>query len=118
MISAGVSKMGTVVPEDWKKEFVRLLEKSTTQNELAEKALELKRANLPERICKYRRNSDHSRDNLKNNTLWMCSPNDYNDPFDCLTKVSLGRVEFALLRGLIRKFLESRLGLTHLSAYT
>jgi len=69
---------------------------------------------LPARVFRYRRDSDHSRDNLQNDTLWLCSPNDYNDPFDCVTKISLGRVESALVRGLIRRFFITHFRLTEL----
>lgn len=97
---------------DWKREFVRLMERSTLGNNLAESAYALKETHLPLRIYRYRRDTDYSRAELQDNTLWLCSPDNYNDPFDCMTKISLERVEPALIRGLIRQFFTTQLGLT------
>jgi hypothetical protein len=100
--------------EDWKKEFLRLLEKSTVGNNLAASAIELKNAHLPERICRYRKDSEHSRNNLNDDTVWLSSPNDYNDPFDCQTKITLSSVESALARVLVRGIFKTALRLSNL----
>jgi len=100
--------------ESWKLQFVRLLENSTFGRSLAEKAYELKNANLPPRLFKYFRCNRYSLDGLQNNTVWLCSPANYNDPFDCVTKASLDRIQFSLLRALIRKFFVDRFQLHEL----
>lgn len=100
--------------EDWQDEFVTSLEKSTIANNLASKAIALKNEHLPEKICRYRKDSEHSRGNLKDDTVWLSSPSDYNDPFDCETKISISAVESALARTLVRGFFQKSLRLSDL----
>jgi hypothetical protein len=102
--------------EDWKRELVRLLEKATVKNRLAEDAFKLKSLHLPGTICKYRKDCEYSRGNLKDDTVWLCSPADYNDPFDCQTKVIVSSVESALARALVRGFFTKMLNLSMLDA--
>ena len=67
----------------WKDDFFRYLAESTTERSYVEEALALKDLHLPTRIYKYRCDTDYSRDNLKTDTVWMASPESYNDPYDC-----------------------------------
>lgn len=108
--------METAESEAWKKEFVRLIERSTLGKNLAECAYALKDAHLPPRIFRYRRDTIHSLEDLQNETLWLCSPDDYNDPFDCRTRISQNRVEAALVRGLVRRLFTIQFRLTELDA--
>jgi Protein of unknown function (DUF2971) len=108
--------MKGVDSKNWKREFVRLLEKATVANKLAERVFELKNLYLPETICRYRKDSAYSRGNLKDDTLWLCSPAEYNDPFDCQTKLIISSVESALARTSVRKFFTKKLRLSVLDA--
>lgn len=101
--------MFDVSDRDWKRDFLRLLEKATVANNLGARAVELKNTHLPERICRYRKDSERSRSNLKDDTVWLSSPDDYNNPFDCQTKVILGSVETALARASVRGFFTNSL---------
>jgi len=66
----------------WTEEFARLLEESTVGKPLVGDALALKDRHLPGRVYKYRCDTPYSRENLSSDTVWMASPESYNDPYD------------------------------------
>lgn len=88
----------------WIQDFVSRLEGSTLGRSRIDEALAIKQQNLSKRIYKYRRNSSNSRDNLKTDTVWLCSPDSYNDPYDCAFKLSDDRVVAAFKRRLVDTF--------------
>lgn len=47
------------------------------------KARDLKSENIPSSIFKYREVNTYSLQNLESDTVWICSANQYNDPYDC-----------------------------------
>lgn len=55
-------------------------------------AHELKSANLPSKIYKFRGINDYAIDNFKNDTVWICSASSYNDPYDCASTFSSGEL--------------------------
>lgn len=63
--------------DTWIEEFLRCV-----NNLQIEESVLIKNENLPEKIFRYRPANEHSLDNLKNDTVWLCSPNKYNDPYD------------------------------------
>jgi hypothetical protein len=67
----------------WKREFTDCLEKSTLACPLFDEALAIKRQHLPKKIYKYRRDCPNHRSNLESSTIWLSSPETYNDPYDC-----------------------------------
>jgi hypothetical protein len=67
----------------WIKEFVDCLESSTLANPRLDEAITLKEFHLPKKVYKYRRDGGYARANLETNTVWMSSPDAYNDPYDC-----------------------------------
>jgi hypothetical protein len=67
----------------WKDDFLKYLAESKTERSYVEEALALKDLHLPTRLYKYRCDTDYPRDNLKDDTVWMASPESYNDPYDC-----------------------------------
>jgi hypothetical protein len=71
----------------WKGDFVECLETSTLAYRRLDEALNIVRSNQPQRIYRYRRNTEYSRAELTNNTVWLSSPNAYNDPYDCAFKL-------------------------------
>jgi hypothetical protein len=66
----------------WREDFVRCLEESTTVNSCVAEAIGVKERHLPKRIYKYRYDTDRARTSLKAGTVWMASPESYNDPYD------------------------------------
>jgi hypothetical protein len=88
----------------WIKDFVNRLESSTLDHPRLDEAIALKQAHLPKLIYKYRRDSGDSRENLKTDTVWMASPDSYNDPYDCSFKVAEEHVVTALKKSLLTEF--------------
>jgi hypothetical protein len=70
-------------------------------------ALAIKQQHLPKRIYKYRRDCKNSLDNLKNNTVWLGSPDSYNDPYDCAFRLSDDGLVSALKKRLVDALLVS-----------
>jgi hypothetical protein len=66
----------------WLEDFVACLEQSTTLVSRVTEAIEIKEQHLPTRIYKYRCDTSYSRTCLNTDTVWMASPESYNDPFD------------------------------------
>jgi hypothetical protein len=64
----------------WKQEFVDSIEGSTSAQPHFAEARSIKQRHLPKRIYKYRRDCSNSRRNLETDTVWLSSPNSYNDP--------------------------------------
>jgi len=67
----------------WQDTFKNILEESTLGSPRFEGAIAFKQQHLPRRIYKYRRDCPESRDCLEASSLWMASPDSYNDPYDC-----------------------------------
>jgi hypothetical protein len=72
----------------WITDFVKCLEESTLAHPRINEALAIKQQHLPKRIYKYRRDCANSRHNLKTDTVWLSSPESYNDPYDCWLTMS------------------------------
>ncbi len=68
----------------WVNDFVAAIESSTVASSKIEDAIAVKQEHLPKRIYKYRCDNEDSRKNLMDDTVWICSPAAYNDPYDCL----------------------------------
>ncbi len=78
---------------NWKEEFVKCLEGSTSGQSLLEKALAMKAENMPEHIYRYQSDVDFRRDSLANDKIWLGSPDKWNDPYDCefvISNASIG----------------------------
>lgn len=88
----------------WIEEFVDSIENSTSARPGLAEAITLKEAHLPKKIYKYRRDVDHARANLGTDTVWMASPDTYNDPYDCSFTVAEENVLNALKISSAREF--------------
>jgi hypothetical protein len=72
----------------WIQDFVDCIEGSTFDQPRFAGALSIKQQHLPKRIYKYRCDCSNSRGNLETDTVWLSSPDFYNDPYDCLFRFS------------------------------
>jgi len=90
----------------WEKDFVECLEKSTTAHPLIDKAFDIKQRHMPKQIYKYFRDCSYTRDNLKTDTVWLCSPDAYNDPYDCAFTISEEMIVETAIRILIEPRIE------------
>ncbi len=66
--------------DDWKVKLLDLLMDHTTESWQA--ALELKERHLPKRLFKFFRPTEFAFKNLEEETVFLASPEDFNDPFD------------------------------------
>lgn len=56
-----------------------------------EKAMKIKHQHLPSKVYKYRAVSENSIYNLLTDSVWLSSPSEYNDPYDCSASLSLDK---------------------------
>ncbi|MBS0588974.1 MAG: DUF2971 domain-containing protein [Proteobacteria bacterium] len=70
----------------WIDEFLKLMAGSTVTPDTINAAYELKEKNFPSKIYKFRAINDHAISNFKNDTVWLCSADKFNDPYECAAK--------------------------------
>ena len=92
------------IAEMWKDEFFQYLKQSTLGEPYFEKAIAFKQQFLPTQIYKYRGDTPNARKNLTSSTIWLASPESYNDPYDCFLQFSAPSMASAFERGLIDAF--------------
>lgn len=88
----------------WIDEFVSRLKKSTVAKPLIDEALALKEAHLPQHLYKYYRVNSYGLASLRDDSVWICSPEAYNDPYDCLFRIAEADVVTAAKQGLLTQF--------------
>jgi GNAT superfamily N-acetyltransferase len=88
----------------WTDQFLEYLRQSTVEESRFGDAIALKQKYLPKRIYKYRSDNSYARESLKSSTIWLASPDSYNDPYDCLLRFSPASMTAAFERGLIDPF--------------
>jgi Protein of unknown function (DUF2971) len=89
----------------WIEEFLRLMTDSTLTLEAINHAYALKDKNLPAKIYKFRTINDYSISNLESDTVWICSADKYNDPYECSTTWSTQSVMQEHVRSSINRIL-------------
>jgi Protein of unknown function (DUF2971) len=90
--------------DQWVESFVECVNSGRIINNRLKDAIALKDAHLPKKIYKYRCVNDYSLSNLREDTIWLASPDSYNDPYDCLFTVSDEEVLPLLRRSLAEEF--------------
>src|SRR5882672_9177736 len=88
----------------WTQDFVKCLEDSTSTHSFVDEANAIKEKHLPVRLYKYRYDNDPSRDNLRTDSVWMASPESYNDPYDSWLNLSVDMLEVLLQARLVDPF--------------
>jgi hypothetical protein len=71
----------------WRNEFIKLLASDQPGDEA--RAYQLKDANLPPSICKYRGPNELALQNLRDDKVWLSSAARFNDPYDSSLSVHL-----------------------------
>lgn len=92
---------------DWKTEFVENMLGAYIDIDRIDYSLDLKFRNIPRKLYKYREfdSNDSSIKNLVGNTVWMNSPENFNDPYDCALTFNPHRISSP--ENSIRSFCES-----------
>ncbi len=88
----------------WIEEFMGCIETFTFAKSGLEDALAVKDAHLPTKLYKYRRYDEYARANLETDTIWMASPDTYNDPYDCSFRVTEAHVVDVFKKSMVPEF--------------
>ncbi|WP_081618881.1 DUF2971 domain-containing protein [Thioalkalivibrio sp. ARh3] len=72
----------------WKDEFVSIISGATISLEDIERAMTLKDEHLPPKLYKFRSVNEYAITNLSSDTVWLCSADKYNDPYECCTTLN------------------------------
>lgn len=79
--------------KEWIKEFLEQMAGASIEIDQINAAMALKHKNLPKTIFKFRAFSDYSLENFRTDTVWVCSPSEYNDPYDCAITFSTEQMQ-------------------------
>ncbi len=88
-------------------DLIKCLEESTVVSPRIEEAITLKNKKLPTHIYKYRSDTAEARENLRSDTIWMASPETYNDPYDSWLMFPCGTLLTLLESNLVDKLVEA-----------
>jgi Protein of unknown function (DUF2971) len=88
----------------WTDDFVKCLEESTVGRSRVEEAAAIKEQHLPKRVYKFRFDNKYSRDNLQTDTVWMASPETYNDPYDSSLSLPVDTLRVLIEAALVDRF--------------
>lgn len=99
--------------ETWIDDYVKLytMDGRSLSKDNIDKAKLLKFKHMPERFYKYRSFDErgYSIKNLKEDTIWMTTPNKYNDPYDCTLRVRFTENQIKnIKREMIENFKKNR----------
>lgn len=73
----------------WIDEFISCLDCANASEMEIEKGFLIKEQHIPTRLYKFRAVNQYALDNLQNDTVWLNSPDKYNDPYDSAATISL-----------------------------
>jgi hypothetical protein len=102
-----MSDGGSTPQKTWIDGFLDSLKSAKVDEPWMERAIDFKQPHLPKRIYKYRADNKYSLNNLSNDTVWMSSPDNYNDPYDCAFKIFADDIFKALSSTLVKEFLQN-----------
>ncbi|MBP9014788.1 MAG: DUF2971 domain-containing protein [Smithella sp.] len=80
----------------WKDELVSIMSGATISLEDIERAMTLKDQHLPRKIYKFRSVNKYAISNLSSETVWLCSADKYNDPYECCTTLNFEALHRAI----------------------
>lgn len=97
---------------DWVNQMVECLSMKEANPEMVQKALDLKYANRPKSIFKYRAmdDQDYALKNLESDRVWVSSPTAYNDPYDSGLSISTEILMSGLVKNAVRSIIEVNMG--------
>jgi hypothetical protein len=95
---------------EWKDEFVKLLGCVDPKSLEIDRAFLLKHGHLPKKIYKYRKCSEFALKNLEFDSIWLASPYNYNDPFECIEHIDLTSINENSIRLNFENILSGILG--------
>ncbi len=72
----------------WIDDFISCFDSDTKNGTDFDKGFLIKEPYIPAKLYKFRAISDYALDNLQNDTVWLNSPDKYNDPYDSAATIS------------------------------
>lgn len=69
-------------PHSWKIRYIQLLESEMGSGACEREAFDLRAANAPRSLYRYRKLNEHTVQELREGYFWITPPDDFNDPFD------------------------------------
>jgi hypothetical protein len=76
----------------WKDEYIKMIGCLDPEELQIDGAQHLKEKNMPRFLYKYRPASDYAIKNLDTDTVWVDSPSEYNDPFECVEYIDFNKL--------------------------
>lgn len=96
---------------NWIDSYTQLLSGEEIDERNISRASNIKACNLPNHIYKFRAVNDYSVQNLRDSTIWLCSADQYNDPYECSAKLDLFQLSIETSRRRFREIASfARLG--------
>lgn len=74
--------------DNWVDEYCKLMFPIDGSKCKIEEAKTLKFSHIPDHLYKFRKIDKYSLQNLINDTIWLETPSNYNDPYDCMINVN------------------------------
>jgi hypothetical protein len=96
--------------EKWQQRMVACMESEEAKDVRMEEALAIKYENRPGSVFKYREINERSLRNLENDLVWVCSPTDYNDPYDSSISITTETLTSTILKAGVQNLIAQGLG--------
>lgn len=96
--------------EEWQQRMVACMESQEAKDVRMEEALAIKYENRPSSVFKYREINDRSLRNLEDDLVWVCSPTDYNDPYDSSISITTETLTSTILMAGVQELIAQGLG--------
>lgn len=94
--------------KQWTDQFLGMLFPLDSREIDIEGAFMFKNKHLPKSIFKYREVNEYSLRNLKEDTVWLADPSNFNDPYDCAHTVDLMAVSRVRAKEFLPNFFKER----------
>lgn len=78
---------------NWFSDFLSMLGCVDPSDLRISQAYDLKNKHTPKKLFKYRKCDGYALNNLQNDTVWISSPNKYNDPFECIQYINFAQID-------------------------
>jgi hypothetical protein len=95
--------------EEWQAQMVTCLAHEEAKNLRVEEALAIKYDHRPNSVFKYRQVDDWSLQNLENDCVWVCSPTDYNDPYDSSISITSETLTSSIVQDGVKELIKQGL---------
>src|ERR1700744_3399044 len=95
--------------------MVACMESQEAKDIRTEEALAIKYENRPSSVFKYREINERSLRNLEDDLVWVCSPTDYNDPYESSISITTETLTSTILNAGVQHLIAQGLG-KHLEA--